>query len=122
MKRNIIVQRKNIWPIVGYIVAFFIVLFGALGYIQVELRTELYTDDIGDAAQICTQYTDTDFKHHKVMEFNKSQGFAEILCLYQDAEENRSVELNQRDIEDPWEAVVVNKINDDTSIYWPVYN
>jgi hypothetical protein len=122
MITNKTIERKNIWPIVGYLVVLFIVLFGALGYIQVEIRTALYSEDLGDLSVVCAQYTDTAFKEHKVIEFNKSRGFAEVLCLYEDADENRSVELNQRDIEESWEAVVVNKINDDTSVYWPVYN
>jgi len=117
----ITIERKNIWPIINFIVLPLVLITGTFGYFQVEAATAAFSDDLIGAQESCSRVSDS-LKYYKVIYYHASRGEAKIYCIYDNSKENREITLNRRDENSVWEVVVVNHLNTNRSLYWPVYN
>jgi hypothetical protein len=115
-----IIARKNIWPVINLIALPMLFLSGSLAYLQTEARTNVFSDDFGDLTAICNEYTG-ETKFFKINHYNRSRGYARVQCIGYSTDQNREIELVQRAEDEPWEVVVVDRLNEKQTLYWPVY-
>ena len=106
-------ERLILW----FVLTMFSILC-VFSYLQTELTTKYYLSEIANWTELCNLSSNSDFKYIKVLEFEKSKGFARIFCLYKDGSKNVELDLNKIKI---WTVIKTTKLNAEGNLYWPIY-
>jgi hypothetical protein len=86
---------------------------------QAEFYTTYATSDLGDLKSICLNTQPGNLKYFKILRYEKYRGYAQIICVYDKAEDNVLLTLNKTR---QWEVITGKKLNQDRSFYWPIYS
>ena len=109
---------KGFWKVWFGFSVFTLPLLVVFPYLEVELKTFLFSNKISNLSKICQSYSNSELKYTKVLDYNQSLKRSKIHCIFKDTKENLSLNMIY---EDGWKVVYTKKINSERNFYWPVY-
>jgi hypothetical protein len=101
-----------------FCLAFFLGLWLVYPYIQAEILSNLYLEQI-NGIKICQKQRSDDLKNLKLIRYNPNRGEAVLDCIYIDSRFNVRMNLSKR--KDSWEANLIILLNKPSNLYWPIY-
>lgn len=115
-------SKNKVWV---FVILTFILLFVVLfPYIKTEIYTATYSLNM-NPQELCTKdveilQTNTKLNYIKVVELDNDRKTAKIFCIFNNPDQNVSIEIEQN-IAGTWKVVISKKLNKDSNIYYPFY-
>ena len=91
------------------------------GYIQVELSTYLFSNNIPVAEKLCqdnSQVSSAELKYFKILYYNKGLETLSMYCIFTNSNLNLRLDINKNK---EWRVVFASQLNKERNWYWPLY-
>ena len=104
----------------------FVFVFGAViffvgaiaSYMQTEVQTFIHSGDI-DSKKLCEVGKSSSLKYSKITDYQRYKKSSEVFCIFTESQENSRLTLNL--INNNWQIVSNEKLNQERAFYWPIY-
>lgn len=109
---------NNLW---NFILFFTFIVFLLLSYLQAELLTFLYSSK-APIREFCKQIKPFEVLIGvKIIYLEKQKREMQVYCLYQNSQENLKLTLVRQLSKEVWKVLLIEKLNKDGNLYWPIY-